>query len=429
MPADKDFIPKALELATTPASYTAVQLAAKKMLEDGSSETWPHNGCAANLSALLKGAGIGVPTTLGAGSLATRLGGKVDPKHPGKSRGWLHLSVGDQMAGDVGVTFDAGGNAGADHIYFVVECKGKDEMVVADNQATAPHTRFASGKAAPGGHKTTPTDYFLRAPGMPMSAIVAGMPLGGATPPPAAPLEKVLWVVNYDKLSWFIERAQYVGATTVAIRTDNDVSTAIKEFHKLGIKVVGWRWPSAKRDPAMKEANKAVALFGEGMDGYYVDPEGAKVPPGKPKKPYDWDLPGLEQLADDFCSTIVAAAGGKPFGTTSHYRGDKVHPRLPWAQFFKHSTVLLPQAYWRSTEGTIGHGDPADNYRVSLDRWEATGGKRELIVPMAGELGSATASEITAYAAAAAVAGINTLHFYTAEEEVSKGVWDAIRAL
>jgi hypothetical protein len=234
--------------------------------------------------------------------------------------------------------------------------------------------------------------------------------------------DKVLWVVNYDKLSWFIERARFVGATTVAIRTDNDIANAITEFHKINIKVIGWRWPSAKRDPAMKEAQKAVALFGQGMDGYYVDPE------GEPGASYDWDQNGLEQLAEDFCYAVAGAAQGKPFGTTSHYRGKKTFGKLPWKSFFKYSSVLLPQAYWRVPGGVVGHGDPGDNYRVSLDCWEQTGGKRDRIVPMAGELGSAKASEIKLYASEATTQGINQLHFYAAEENVSTSVWDAVRA-
>ena len=235
--------------------------------------------------------------------------------------------------------------------------------------------------------------------------------------------EKILWVVNYDSLNWFIERAQYVGATGVAIRTDSDIAAAIPKFHALGIKVIGWRWPSAKRDAAMKEAQKAVGLFALGMDGYYVDPEGAEG------KPYDWDQNGLAQLAEDFCSTITAAAHGKPFGTTSHYRGKKTFGKLPWKSFFKFSNVLLPQSYWRSDEGVIGHGDPADNYRVALDFWEQTGGDRDLMVPMAGELGSSTANEIKAYAGEADAQGISRLHFYAADDSgIKDSVWDAVAA-
>jgi hypothetical protein len=65
--------------------------------------------------------------------------------------------VGFQQAGDIGVTFDEGGNPGADHIYLVIAVINSDEMTIADNQDNVPHHRFASGKGR------TPTDYFLRA--------------------------------------------------------------------------------------------------------------------------------------------------------------------------------------------------------------------------------------------------------------------------
>ena len=232
--------------------------------------------------------------------------------------------------------------------------------------------------------------------------------------------EKVLWVVNYDKLDDFVKRSVAVGATAVAIRTDNDLIKAIAAFHAKTIKVYGWRWPSAKRDPCMKEAAKVVDLLSKGLDGYYVDPE------GEPGKPYDWDQKGLDKLAEDFCKEITSAAPAKPFGTTSHYRGKRTFSKLPWASFFKFSTVLLPQAYWRSTGGTIGHGIPEDNYRVALDFWEQTGGDRSKIVPMAGELASSTAGEIAAYAKEAAAQHIDTLHFYTYENGVKESVWKAV---
>jgi hypothetical protein len=111
---------------------------------------YPHNGCAAHLSALLRQAGIDVPMTIGAGKLA----------HVIEQRGWRQVAVGQQTPGDIGVCFDNDPNPpGSDHVYLVVETHGTDEMVVADNQRTtdAPHTRFASGKGK------TPTEYFLRA--------------------------------------------------------------------------------------------------------------------------------------------------------------------------------------------------------------------------------------------------------------------------
>jgi hypothetical protein len=233
--------------------------------------------------------------------------------------------------------------------------------------------------------------------------------------------EKTLWVVNYDSLDWFIERATFVNASAVAIRTDNNLVRAIPAFHEKNIKVFGWRWPSAKRDAAMKEADKAADLLANhGLDGYYVDPEGA------PGKPYDWDQSGLDRLAKDFCHTVTAAAAGKPFGITSHYRGKKTFAKLPWASFFQFSTVFLPQAYWRSDEGVIGHGIPEDNYRASIVFWTQTGAPEDKLVPMAGELAHATAAEIAAYAQAAEAKGISSLHFYAAEERVKDSVWNAV---
>lgn len=235
--------------------------------------------------------------------------------------------------------------------------------------------------------------------------------------------EKVLWVVNYDDLGEFVEIATEIGATSVAIRTDNDISKAMAAFKTKNIKVIGWRWPSAKIDAAMKEADKAVTLFKAGLDGYYVDPE------GDAGKPWNWDQKGLESLATQFCVKVAAAANtkGKPFGVTSHYRGKSTFGKLPWKEFFDKATVLLPQAYWRSDAGTIGHGIPKDNYDRSIEFWKNTGGDPAQIVPMAGELAHATAAEINQYVAAAKSHNIEQLHFYCAEDGVKAAVWQAIK--
>jgi hypothetical protein len=232
--------------------------------------------------------------------------------------------------------------------------------------------------------------------------------------------EKTLWVVGYESLGDFVQKSVDVGVTGVAIRTDNDLTAAIAAFRTKNIKVYGWRWPSAQRTACMNEAQKVVDLLGAGLAGYFVDPEGA------PGKPYDWDQNGLGQLATDFCQMITNAAPGKPFGTTSHYKAKSVFPNLPWSAFFRFSTVLLPQAYWRSSEGTIGHGDPAENYQVALDSWTNAGGDRAKIVPMGGELRVSKANEIGAYVAAAKAHNIGSLHFYTYEDGVPDSVWDAV---
>lgn len=183
MPTDKELIPKAISIATTPSDYAAVQRAAAKVLKDEASEKWPHNGCAANLSSLLQAAGIAVPSIVGAGALANKLGG------PFNSRNWVHVPVGSQVAGDVGVCFDLTPPAGSDHIFLVVTRVDSDEMVIADNQAKAPHTRFASGKGK------TPTDYFLRAPGAEVPAAPSPIALPAIVAAPiiaaAAPLAQL----------------------------------------------------------------------------------------------------------------------------------------------------------------------------------------------------------------------------------------------
>jgi hypothetical protein len=46
----------------------------------------------------------------------------------------------------VGSTCGSVPHHGTDHIYLVLKFVNSDEMVVADNQAEAPHFRWASGK-------------------------------------------------------------------------------------------------------------------------------------------------------------------------------------------------------------------------------------------------------------------------------------------
>jgi peptidoglycan hydrolase-like protein with peptidoglycan-binding domain len=233
--------------------------------------------------------------------------------------------------------------------------------------------------------------------------------------------EKVLWVVSYNSLSQFISRAVAANATAVAIRTSNNIPQAISAAHAANLKIYGWRWPSAKPGPAMAEADGAASFLNQGMDGYFVDPEGEQG------QPYDWNQSGLEQLANDFCVRVKNAAGTKPLGVTSHYRAAAIFPKLPWAAFFRHADVLLPQAYWRVVGGVVGHGDPAENYNRSIQAWVQAGGVQAKIQPMAGELRSVTGSEITEYASAAQNAGIKGLHFYTDEPGISAGVWDAVK--
>lgn len=143
---DDSFVQELIARGSSSEGLRAARLEAARNLRE-----YPHNGCAAHLSALLRQSGINVPMTLGAGKLARIL----------KERGWTRVDVGEQRAGDVGVTYDLDPTPpGADHIYLVVGTSGPDELLIADNQGTAdaPHRRFASGRGG-----KTPTEYFLRA--------------------------------------------------------------------------------------------------------------------------------------------------------------------------------------------------------------------------------------------------------------------------
>lgn len=106
-----------------------------------------ENGCAATLSALLRGVGVDVKMESGAGDLAELLEDK---------RGWSRIAVGKQVAGDVGVTFDRTAPHGPDHLYLVIDAINDTDMLIADNQQPGLHQRKTIG----GG--TTWTSFFLR---------------------------------------------------------------------------------------------------------------------------------------------------------------------------------------------------------------------------------------------------------------------------
>jgi hypothetical protein len=146
---DAQYIPGLIKLASDSSQLQAAQhVAAKRLLEyDG--EKYPQDGCAITLSVLLQEAGLKVQDTYQALALGSLL--KAD-------RGWEIIPVGDQKEGDIGSTCGTRAKHGSDHIYLVLKALNTDEMVIADNQESEPHFRFASGKGK------TPTKFFLRAP-------------------------------------------------------------------------------------------------------------------------------------------------------------------------------------------------------------------------------------------------------------------------
>jgi hypothetical protein len=148
--SDSQFIPTLLQIASDAQQLITAQQTAAKRLLDYDNEVYPNDGCAITLSVLLQEAGINVADTY----QAIVLGNTLKLK-----RKWQVIPVGQQKAGDVGSTCGTEPNHGSDHIYLVLKTLNDDEMVIADNQMTRPHFRYASGIGG-----KTPTTFFLRAP-------------------------------------------------------------------------------------------------------------------------------------------------------------------------------------------------------------------------------------------------------------------------
>jgi hypothetical protein len=200
------------------------------------------------------------------------------------------------------------------------------------------------------------------------------------------------------------------------------------------MKVYAWRWPSASRAGALKEAsNVADNLIPAGLDGYIVDPESDRA-----GAPNDWNRPGLGPLAAEFCSTIKNAAGSTfVFGTTSGcaYPAANMKPKLPWKEFFTASDVLLPQTYWRWTNPSTGKagqkingGTPAAAIAKGVPAWKAVPPSRP-IVPMAGEVDVVTPDEIADYGTALAAMNVKEGHFYTDNGKIPVANLAAMQAL
>jgi hypothetical protein len=143
---DKDHVPQLVQLGSTAQGVQQAQTQARKDMKDNGYGSTLHNACAATLSEFMNLSGINVPVTLGAGNLARRV----------KGRGWNPVTIGNQRAGDVAVALNDV------HIFLVVQAVDKDVMIIADNQAPAPHRRRASGDPK---LNHSPVAYFLRAEG------------------------------------------------------------------------------------------------------------------------------------------------------------------------------------------------------------------------------------------------------------------------
>ena len=147
---DGQHIPALVQLASDRDSLRAAQNVAAKKLHRFDGERYPNDACAITLSVLMQDAGITVPDTYPAIALGNVLKSQ---------RRWVVIPVGQQREGDVGSTCGDRPRHGYDHIYLVLKVLNSDEMLVADNQKSVPHSRSVSGK-----DRRTPTKFFLRAP-------------------------------------------------------------------------------------------------------------------------------------------------------------------------------------------------------------------------------------------------------------------------
>lgn len=160
--SDRDRIDGLVKLGSDAAALAHAERAAAKKLLAFDGEVYPADGCAITQSCLLQAAGIAIPDTYQALAFGNLL----------EKRGWARIAVGAQKGGDIGSTCKARADHGNDHVYLVLRIVNDDEMVIADNQASQPHFRTASGNGG-----KTPTTHFLRAPAVMRKAAAAPAPV------------------------------------------------------------------------------------------------------------------------------------------------------------------------------------------------------------------------------------------------------------
>jgi len=255
---------------------------------------------------------------------------------------------------------------------------------------------------------------------------------------------KVLWAVSMDtpaEQNMLAQSAHIIGASVVCVRTSSPLlQNLIDMFHRLGMKVFGWRWPAVVPTTppppnyyAMDQANfVASTLIPAGLDGYIVDPESDNDGGVNDWQRTDVDTAALTRA---FCTTIktAAASSDRPFvfGTTSGCTYPQVQPDIPWAPFFQASDRVYPQTYWRSRDPqgnpvNIHGGTPTSSMTAGLAAYASAG---KPMMPMAGEIDCATPEEIAEYGALLDQHGITEGHFYEFNHQVSPMVLTAIKAL
>ena len=217
-------------------------------------------------------------------------------------------------------------------------------------------------------------------------------------------MKKVLWVVEND-LQPIIDKAKFIGADTICARTSNDwITTSIDTVHQAGLKLYGWRWPNVRPVPpeqdhlhlyAMNQAEFVKGLIRSGLDGYIADIECNQQGDSN-----CWNDPAMKPLAVQFSSAIKTAGRAQNpnffFGLTSGgaFPEPTNRPNIPWAEFAGASNKLFPQSYWIDGSTRILGGTPLKAFTRSIKAWQRIAPPGTPIVPMLGEIETATADEI-----------------------------------
>jgi hypothetical protein len=265
-------------------------------------------------------------------------------------------------------------------------------------------------------------------------------------------MRKVLWMAEHGSKDHLLERAQYVRAQAVAIRSDYDwLEAAIPEIQAEGFSVYAWRWPACRpyapppggHNPphwyALDEATYIVRLIQAGLDGYIADPEG-----DNDQGHADWDYeephqsPTNAELAVTFCDTIKIAGRKKNpkflFGLTSGNRYPQNKPHIPWPEFVAHADALYPQCYWWA-DGVAENGGTAQSaYDLGVNSWNQIAPLAMPIVPIIGHITQpGDGSPIAAFQQVIDAHKLSEFHIYTCSDaslaaEFRRN-WDALRNL
>ena len=251
-------------------------------------------------------------------------------------------------------------------------------------------------------------------------------------------MRKVLWIVDGDQ-NKFLERAKYVRAEAVCIRTTNAwLKGSVQDIKKQGLDVYAWRWPSvdpnsnARHHYVEDEIDFVEGLIAEGLDGYIVDPESDD---GRDSD--DWNDAKWAGLADHFCDAIKSAGRKKNpdflFGTTSGCDYPVVKAKIPWSTFLAYSDAVYPQIYWAPDYITAKRTTPDAAWKIGMAAWKKIVPASMPVHPILGEIGTNTPDEIARFGQIM-IDNKNTdeVHFYTYEDQLVapawSDTWDALRS-